>query len=293
MKYLQQDAHECFIRILDLVEDEISKNFKEIQKKENLEISEESVFSGYLVFNTRCLSCNNSKFIFESTSSLIINSTEPAPYNITKKDLNKKLDNFEKKIFPAKYYPLKNSEICENKNISKSGINLNKDKLFININSHKQTGNCDLQKKLFEQYFDFSIFSKKKNNYNCEICQEKTKSGFKKYYILKPPKNLVIFFNNFFQKNSKFKKQNKKIIFNQVLDLSNFVIVKKQNIYTKRDFLYNLYGIIQHKGNLHGGHYSVFIKKSEGWYYISDEFFKRVEEEEVLSSEPYLLFYTN
>lgn len=91
--------------------------------------------------------------------------------------------------------------------------------------------------------------------------------------------------------------------------------------------LYSLYGLVEHSGSIHGGHYVAYIKvrppldensprwqfipknqreKIKGlelgadgepnppqgkWYYISDSYVSEVPESKVLGAQAYLLFY--
>ena len=69
-----------------------------------------------------------------------------------------------------------------------------------------------------------------------------------------------------------------------------------------RCFRYRLRAVVQHKGRLAGGHYIAYIRydQAEGlgkdsaapWFRFDDALVHRVEEEEVLASEAYMLFYS-
>jgi hypothetical protein len=62
---------------------------------------------------------------------------------------------------------------------------------------------------------------------------------------------------------------------------------------------YSLYGIVEHSGNLHWGHYVAYIKvpedktgeKEAAWYYISDSHVSSVTEASISDKDPYILFY--
>ena len=66
------------------------------------------------------------------------------------------------------------------------------------------------------------------------------------------------------------------------------------------DTKYELYGIINHIGNLNGGHYYSFIRNTEedgkftdNWQCCNDERVSAISQEEALSSSnAYILFYT-
>lgn len=56
-------------------------------------------------------------------------------------------------------------------------------------------------------------------------------------------------------------------------------------------FLYDLYGIVVHVGNLDGGHYYCYIRENNVWYCCNDESVKISNIDRIISEEPYLLFY--
>ncbi len=64
--------------------------------------------------------------------------------------------------------------------------------------------------------------------------------------------------------------------------------------YDKHKFVYDLYAICNHSGNVWGGHYSAIIKNSNGkWYVFNDTTVKELEiNNEIISgNNPYCLFY--
>merc|ERR1712110_1097716 len=56
-------------------------------------------------------------------------------------------------------------------------------------------------------------------------------------------------------------------------------------------FVYSLYAVVMHSGNLQGGHYTAFVKKSGEWFSCNDHTIKKISKSEVLGSQAYLLFY--
>jgi ubiquitin C-terminal hydrolase len=72
------------------------------------------------------------------------------------------------------------------------------------------------------------------------------------------------------------------------LNLSNYVIG-----YKKDSFLYDLYGICNHIGNVHGGHYTAFVKNANGkWYHFNDTDVSEVDNlQDLVTSKAYCLFY--
>ena len=72
------------------------------------------------------------------------------------------------------------------------------------------------------------------------------------------------------------------------LDLSKYVVG-----YKKESFVYELYGICNHSGNVMGGHYTAYIKNANGkWYHFNDTSVKEVNDlNELISVKAYCFFY--
>ena len=100
------------------------------------------------------------------------------------------------------------------------------------------------------------------------------------------PNILVIDFKRFNAKNQK----------NQVLitfpldelDLSEYVIG-----YKKKSYKYELYGVCNHSGGVLGGHYTSYVKNSNGkWFHFNDTSVSEVGViESIISAKAYCLFY--
>jgi ubiquitin C-terminal hydrolase len=100
------------------------------------------------------------------------------------------------------------------------------------------------------------------------------------------PNILVIDFKRFNSRNQK----------NQIfidfpldnLDLSSYVIG-----YKKQTYLYELYGICNHSGNVYGGHYTCYVKNANGkWYHFNDTSVIEVSlVSAIVSAKAYVLFY--
>ncbi|CAM9463768.1 unnamed protein product [Ectocarpus sp. 13 AM-2016] len=54
---------------------------------------------------------------------------------------------------------------------------------------------------------------------------------------------------------------------------------------------YDLLAVVNHSGGMAKGHYTAFVKEIGRWFRFDDTWVHEVEEEEVLSSEAYILFY--
>jgi len=72
------------------------------------------------------------------------------------------------------------------------------------------------------------------------------------------------------------------------LDLSKYVVG-----YKKESFVYELYGICNHSGNVMGGHYTAYIKNANGkWYHFNDTSVSEVPLiESIITPKAYCLFY--
>jgi len=72
------------------------------------------------------------------------------------------------------------------------------------------------------------------------------------------------------------------------LDLSQYVIGYKKSCY-----IYELYGVCNHSGNVMGGHYTSFVKNANGkWYHFNDQVISEVNDlNTIISPKAYCLFY--
>jgi ubiquitin carboxyl-terminal hydrolase 8 len=84
--------------------------------------------------------------------------------------------------------------------------------------------------------------------------------------------------------NYTFNKNNKNIDIPIILDLNKFTE-------SKESCIYELFGIINHHGNVSGGHYNSFIRRINRWFLIDDTKVIEVEEKNIINSSNYCLFY--
>jgi ubiquitin C-terminal hydrolase len=72
------------------------------------------------------------------------------------------------------------------------------------------------------------------------------------------------------------------------LDLSNYVIG-----YNKKSYIYELYGVCNHSGSVHGGHYTCYVKNANGkWFHFNDTNVSEIKSiESIISPKAYVLFY--
>ena len=72
------------------------------------------------------------------------------------------------------------------------------------------------------------------------------------------------------------------------LNLSDYVIG-----YNKDSYVYDLYGVCNHGGSVHGGHYTSFVKNAnEQWYHYNDTSVSKVSLlSQIVSPKAYCFFY--
>jgi len=100
------------------------------------------------------------------------------------------------------------------------------------------------------------------------------------------PKVLVMTFNRF-SPDGQYK-NNELIDFPiDTLDLSSFV-----SGYKPKSFVYELYGICNHIGNVHGGHYTAFVRRGDKWIHFNDTSVSVISNiQELITPMAYCLFY--
>ena len=72
------------------------------------------------------------------------------------------------------------------------------------------------------------------------------------------------------------------------MDLSKYILG-----YNKDEFIYDLYGICNHSGNVFGGHYTAFVKNANNkWYHFNDTRITELKKiEEIKTNRAYCFFY--
>uniref|UniRef100_A0A6C0AW55 USP domain-containing protein n=1 Tax=viral metagenome TaxID=1070528 RepID=A0A6C0AW55_9ZZZZ len=124
-----------------------------------------------------------------------------------------------------------------------------------------------------------------KNNFE-DVCylDDKKENAKKIHHVWNFPTVLVIVLQRFFNYN----KNNILVDFPlNDLDLSEYVIG-----YNKNSYVYDLMGICNHSGNIHGGHYTAYSKTRNNWYLYNDSGTSLVKDVSILkSNNAYCLFY--
>lgn len=131
----------------------------------------------------------------------------------------------------------------------------------------------------------------KDNAWECTYCKEKNRA-YKRTLYWKFPNVLIISLNRFQIKNIKNNYFNIKVdslvnypVVN--LDLSEYITNPTDN------YLYNLYGIICHTGDVNSGHYYCYCLNTDGiWYRYNDENVTAIANlNNLITKDAYVLFY--
>lgn len=174
-------------------------------------------------------------------------------------------------------------------------------------------GECSLQTCL-SQFTAIEMLAGN-NKVGCSVCTKHHSKGnkecktvytvhSKQLLISQAPPVLIFHLKRFQVQMFSFRKLSRPVAFPLVLDIAPFCSAKCESVKPgEKQILYSLYGVVEHSGTLHGGHYIAYVKvrqKTEEnvgvpspgkWYYISDSRVMEASESSVLSSQAYLLFY--
>ncbi|XP_016065954.1 PREDICTED: ubiquitin carboxyl-terminal hydrolase 21 isoform X1 [Miniopterus natalensis] len=136
----------------------------------------------------------------------------------------------------------------------------------------------------------FSLFTKEEeleseNAPVCDRCRQKTRST-KKLTVQRFPRILVLHLNRFSASRGSIKKSSVGVDFPlQRLSLGDFASDKAGSP------VYQLYALCNHSGSVHYGHYTALCRCQTGWHVYNDSRVSPVSENQVASSEGYVLFY--
>lgn len=138
-----------------------------------------------------------------------------------------------------------------------------------------QDEECSIQSCL--SAFTLAEFMTGNNKVGCDACTEKINgkdgkiintNATKQFLISSPPAILILHLKRFqhFGMRGSFRKATKTVDFPFIFDLASFCGSKvklQHNIGVERHqkkLLYSLYGIVEHSGSMHGGHYVAYVK---------------------------------
>lgn len=134
---------------------------------------------------------------------------------------------------------------------------------------------CSIQSCL--SAFTLAEFMTGNNKVGCDACTEKINgkegktintNATKQFLISSPPAILILHLKRFqlYGMRGTFRKATKTVDFPFVLDLAPFSgskVKRQHKIGVQRhqkQLLYSLYGIVEHSGSMHGGHYVAYVK---------------------------------
>ena len=131
-----------------------------------------------------------------------------------------------------------------------------------------------------------------KNQYKCEECK-KYVDAVRKTSIWETPEVLIIQLKRFKNISTYLTKVRSTIKY----PLTDLSLQKYYSEYFPRNHTYDLFGVIQHTGSLHGGHYIAHTKNfiNNKWYEFNDSSVLYIPEDkieqELISRDSYILFY--
>jgi len=96
--------------------------------------------------------------------------------------------------------------------------------------------------------------------------------------------------------NLKKKKRSEKILFNSPEKNTNFIDFPIHNFNLSRysdnaKGKYDLFAVCYHHGKINSGHYTAVCKINEKWYEFNDKIIKEYDEDNIVNSDAYILFY--
>ena len=135
-----------------------------------------------------------------------------------------------------------------------------------------------------DNYVNYETLEGENSWYNNETQQ---KEEIKKRTIFWSFPNILIIVLKRFSDDGRKKKLDQVNCPLKNLDLSRYI-----NGYNASKYVYDLYGVCNHIGNLQGGHYTTFIKtlKNE-WVHFNDETVSKMQESNIITPMSYCLFY--
>jgi ubiquitin C-terminal hydrolase len=109
--------------------------------------------------------------------------------------------------------------------------------------------------------------------YSCDRCKRKTRAA-KSLAFFGAPQTLVITLKRFKSYGNYSNKVNTPVMFQRTLDFSPYMCGSPSK---RSGSLYQLVGIVNHQGNIHGGHYTADARSPRDgvWFSFSDEVFRQ------------------
>ena len=288
--YNQQDSQEAFANLLDIMENEIEK-----MKLPRYRLD----FQGYLVYQLHCFKCQWTELLFQDNTTLMLDierNSERYPKQM--EEVRKLKTGQARHGKRGNFIEFDKASIRDHKNVTRSGFKAGQMKIFEDLSQMEGESGGDKKETRLEtmlsNFFEYSFFSRKQHEYQCERCQKNSTYAFKKYYIFRPPEVLVLCVKKFAKSKyslfGRWTKSSVNVTYPEILDLSRHMVNINLTDSFKRG-IYRLLGVVNHSGGLGGGHYTSYIRKNEQWYYISDSYYKESSLKSALNADAYLVFY--
>ena len=191
--------------------------------------------------------------------------------------------NFLKQVYEKEYSEIMNLfygiSVCEIKSMN--------EKIYVYRPEHFFILDLPIEHddiyKCLESFTNYEILDGDNKYYNEK---SKKKEIVKKRTIFWSfPEILIITLKRFSYDGSE--KNNKMVHF----PLTNLDLSKYIEGYRVNNYIYDLYGICNHMGNMNRGHYTCYIKKSDCWIDINDENICKINEKNLITPMSYCLFY--
>jgi len=225
------------------------------------------LFQNLVVSTLQCPTCNYHTYNFDPTNIL----TVPIP---NERSIN--IDVINEKLTKLSHLPLDKQE---------------------QIKKHLIAMECNNQTFKLSDCFNNLITVEKLDDTNkwfCPHCNDKV-NAFKKINIWIPSKIIIIqikrFIHNFTANGYSASKLNNMIEY----PITDFKINDYMSEYSSNmgDFTYDLISVTNHIGNMGGGHYYSYVKSiTDGnWYCMDDDNVTQIQEEHIVTSNAYMLFY--
>ncbi len=141
--------------------------------------------------------------------------------------------------------------------------------------------------KLLENYFSVDVLDGDDKS-TCPTCNQKQTSD-KSLSIYQPPEKLVVLIKKVYYKDNFMMRHNTIVQYEHTLDINPYLSTNVDRVPN-----YELYASIRHSGGATSGHYIAYTKNpiNKKWFICDDGSVYGVDDNEVLKSNSYVLFYS-
>ncbi|KAJ5078786.1 ubiquitin carboxyl-terminal hydrolase [Anaeramoeba ignava] len=195
------------------------------------------------------------------------------------------IDDFNDKNTKIEITKKSKINIIWNSNISTNIVDESKE--IIESSSYKLFKSTNQKKKDFtlenciEEFLETETLSNNQG-WRCSFCG-KSVQAVKMIQFFELPKILVFHLKRFAIQESSISK---------IQSFIKFPIKLQLNSIQNENFLYEIYAVLNHHGTSFNGHYTCYCKGDEGkWFHFDDEKVNYVNEESIITSASYMLFY--